>query len=87
MTLKDICSNQRLGGRSVSDISADGKLAAYVFSFFLFLQQDIAVGELVTDCFILEYNIKYLVQGLLFNFQVDAMFDIDFFAVYKGITG
>ena len=86
MTLNDISTNQRLGRRSVGNISADSKLAAYRLLLFLLLQEDIALGELITYRFIFEYEIQYFMQRHIFHFQVDFMTDVDFFAIDKGIS-
>ena len=60
MTLNDVGSNQRLGRRPISDISADSELAAYSFWFFFLLQKDMPAGELITDLLIFERKVKYL---------------------------
>ena len=39
MTLNDVGSNQRLGRRPISDISADSELAAYSFDSFFFCRR------------------------------------------------
>ena len=86
MTLNDVTANQRLGRRPVSDISADSKLAAYRLLHPFLLQENVSLRELVTDRFILEYEIQYLMQRHIFHFQIDFMADADFFTVDKRIS-
>ena len=86
MTLNDISTNQRLGRRPVGNISADSKLAAYRLLHPFLLQENVSLREFVTDRFILEYEIQYLMQRHIFHFQIDFMADADFFTVDKRIS-
>ena len=46
-----------------------------------------ATGELITDLLILEYEVKYFTQWFILYLQIDFMFDDNFLAIDKRISG